>query len=81
MSLLSQSRGTVTESVALHPTALRSSLPTQARGGRNDDPGQRGDRWCGPSIAAGPCSDLSATSGGKDTSLEMFQNYIFFFLL
>ena len=50
----------VTESVALHPTALRSSLPTQARGGRNDDPGQRGDRWCGPSIAAGPCSDLSA---------------------
>ena len=41
--MLSQSRGTVTESVALHSTVLGSSLPTHSPGvGRNVSPGQRG---------------------------------------
>ena len=43
LSLLSWSRGTVTKSVALHLTALGSSLPTHSPGvGRNVSPGQRG---------------------------------------
>ena len=43
LSLLPQSRGTVTESVTLHPTVLGWSLPTHSPGvGRNVSPGQRG---------------------------------------
>ena len=43
LSLLSWSRGTVTESVTLHWTVLGSSLPTHSLGvGRNVSPGQRG---------------------------------------
>ena len=43
LSLLPWSRGTVTESVALHSTVLGSSLPTHSPGvGRNVSPGQRG---------------------------------------
>ena len=43
LSLLPQSRGTVTESVTLHPTVLGWSLSTHSPGvGRNVSPGQRG---------------------------------------
>ena len=43
LSLLPQSRGTVTESVTLHPTVLGWSLPTHSPGvGPNVSPGQRG---------------------------------------
>ena len=43
LSLLPQSRGTVTESVALHLTVLGSSLHTHSPGvGRNVSPGQSG---------------------------------------